>query len=70
MEAGLRLDSHYVDLKLVPKQILSNGSKSPDKDLVVMRNVERNLAWQGSTQVRKLQTTINEINSNFNILEH
>ncbi|XP_046894711.1 MHC class II transactivator isoform X3 [Hypomesus transpacificus] len=51
MEAGLRLDSHYVDLKLVPKQILSNGSKSPDKDLVVMRNVERNLAWQGSTQM-------------------
>ncbi|XP_062304066.1 MHC class II transactivator isoform X1 [Osmerus eperlanus] len=51
MEAGLRLDSHYVDLQLVPKQILSNGSKSPDKDLVVMRDVEQNLGWQGSSQM-------------------
>ena len=64
MEAGLRLDSHYVDVQLVPKQILSNGSKSLDKDLVVMRDVEQNLGWQGSSQVRKLQT-INQMNSNF-----
>lgn len=51
MEAGLHLDSHYVDVRLVQKQILNNGNKSPDKELVVVGDSERNHAWLRRSQM-------------------
>ncbi|XP_036828017.1 MHC class II transactivator-like [Oncorhynchus mykiss] len=55
MEAGLSLASHYVDVRLVQRQILigsgKNTSKCPEKDLVVIGDAERRRGSLARSQV-------------------
>ncbi|XP_071199725.1 uncharacterized protein [Salvelinus alpinus] len=56
MEAGLSLASHYVDVRLVKRQILigsgKNASKCLEKDLVVIGDAERRRGSLARSQVR------------------
>lgn len=56
MEAGLSLASHYVDVRLVQRQIQigsgKNGSKCLEKDLVAIGDGERRRDSLARSQVR------------------
>ncbi|KAM6957836.1 MHC class II transactivator [Aplochiton taeniatus] len=55
MEAGLCMSSHYVDVRLVQRQILirsgKNANKCLDKELVAMGDAERQRGWMGRSQI-------------------